>query len=48
MKSNDVKGVAEAIKSAFEILDSQPHEEGEHTNEPHSYDAQNQKAGKEE
>lgn len=40
----DVKAVAEAIRSAFEILDSMPHFEGEHT-EPHSYDAQNQKAG---
>jgi|WetSurSiteA1Bulk_404760.scaffolds.fasta_scaffold162563_2 hypothetical protein len=28
--SNDAAGVAEALKSAFEILDSGPHEEGEH------------------
>jgi hypothetical protein len=44
--SKDVKLVAEAIRSAFEILDEMPHEEGEHTNEPspHTYDAQNQKA----
>lgn len=41
--AKDVKSVAEALKDAFEILDSMPHEEGEHT-EPHSYDAQNIKA----
>lgn len=44
--AHDVKAAAEAIQSAFEILDSQPHEEGPHV-EPHSYDAQNEKAGQE-
>lgn len=44
IQSNDVKGVSEAIRSAFEILDSMPHEEGEHV-EKHSYDDQNLKAG---
>lgn len=39
--AKDVKAVSEALKDAFEILDSMPHEEGEHT-----YDAQNQKAAK--
>lgn len=44
MERKDHKGMARAIKTAFEILDASPHEEGEHTNEespePHSYDAQ--------
>jgi len=42
--SHDAKGVAEAMKDAFEILESMPHEEVE----PHSYDAQNIKAGENE
>lgn len=43
--AHDVKAVAEALNDAFSILDSMPHDEGEHTNEsPHTYDAQNQKA----
>lgn len=33
MHAKDAKGVTSALKAAFEILDSQPHEEGEHTNE---------------
>ncbi len=28
--SKDVKAVASALKAAFEMCDSQPHEEGEH------------------
>lgn len=42
--SQDEGRVASAIRAAFAICDSEPHEEGEHTNEspePHSYDAQN-------
>ena len=31
--AKDEMGVAAAIKAAFQILDSEPHEEGEHTNE---------------
>ena len=31
--AKDAPGVAQAIRSAFEILESQPHAEGEHTNE---------------
>lgn len=31
--SRDVKAVADAIKAAFEIADSEPHAEGPHTNE---------------
>lgn len=37
--AKDVKAAAAALKDAFEILESQPHEEG-----PHTYDAQNEKA----
>lgn len=33
VQASDEKGVAQAIEAAFTILDSQPHEEGEHTNE---------------
>jgi hypothetical protein len=44
--ARDVSGVMEALKSAFEIADSEPHVEGKHI-EPHSYDAQNMKAGDE-
>lgn len=44
--NRDVKGAAEAIRSAFDILESLPHEEGPHEGpEPHSYESQNQKAG---
>ena len=39
----DTKRVAEALRAAFQIADSEPHEEGEH--EPHSYDAENEEAG---
>lgn len=47
IESKDISGIAEALHNAFQIMDSEPHEEGEHTNEPspHSYDAQNIKAG---
>lgn len=45
--ARDVKAVADALEDAFSILDSMPHVEGEHV-EPHSYDAQNQKAAKQE
>ena len=31
--AKDEDGVAAAIRAAFEILDAQPHVEGEHTNE---------------
>ena len=30
IKSNDVKAIAMALRAAFEILDSEPHEEGPH------------------
>jgi len=33
VSSGDEAGVAKAIRAAFEILDSEPHEEGPHTNE---------------
>ncbi len=41
--SKDIKRTADAIKAAFEICESQPHEEGEHTND---YDAMNAAAAK--
>lgn len=28
--SKDIKSVAEALRAAFELCDSEPHEEGEH------------------
>jgi len=31
--TKDATAVAQALQSAFEICDSQPHEEGEHTEE---------------
>lgn len=43
----DSKAAAQALKDCFDVLDSQPHEEGSHI-EPHSYDAQNIKAGSKE
>jgi hypothetical protein len=39
VKADDVKGVAAAMRAAFEIMDSEPHVEGEHV-EPHSYESQ--------
>lgn len=29
MKSGDIKGIASALRSAFHLADSEPHEEGE-------------------
>ncbi len=37
--AQDVKAVSQAIKDAFDILDSMPHEEGEHIS-PHTYEDQ--------
>jgi len=37
--AQDVKAVSAALKDAFDILDSMPHDEAEHV-EPHSYLAQ--------
>ena len=31
-KANDVKACAAALRAAFDLLDSEPHEEGQHTN----------------
>ncbi len=45
--AQDVKGVAEAMQSAFIILESMPHEEGEHASEG-SFKAQNVKAAQEQ
>jgi hypothetical protein len=46
--SKDAQAVADALQDAFAMMDSEPHEEGPHTNKPspHSYDAQNQLAAK--
>lgn len=39
--AHDVKATAEAMRAAFDILESMPHDEIEHDKpEPHSYDAQ--------
>lgn len=43
----DTKAASRALQSAFAILDAAPHEEGSHP-EPHSYEAQNIKAGEQE
>lgn len=43
--ARDTKAVASAMQDAFEILESIPHEENQESVEPHSYDAQNMKAG---
>jgi len=39
--AQDVKAVSAALKDAFDILDSQPHVEAEHTF-PHTYEAQDE------
>ena len=44
IEAKDHAGIADALQAAFEIMDAEPHEEGDHV-EPHSYDAQNMKAG---
>ncbi len=33
LNAKDAHGVSAALRAAFEILDSEPHVEGEHTNE---------------
>ena len=44
-RADDEEAGAKALRSAFQILDSEPHEEGEHTNE--DYDSQNERAAQE-
>ena len=44
IQANDVKGAAMALKDAFDILESMPHDEAE----PHSYDSQNAIAAKDQ
>ncbi len=41
VNAKDAKSVSAAIRDAFQILESEPHEEG-----PHTYEAQNEKAAK--
>lgn len=36
IEMKDSKKIAAAIRAAFQIVDSEPHDEGEHTNEPDS------------
>lgn len=43
VEAKDTQRVAAALKAAFQICETEPHEEGPHI-EPHSYDAQNIKA----
>lgn len=43
IKAGDAKALAEAALDLFSLGDSEPHAEG-----PHTYDAQNEKAAKEE
>jgi hypothetical protein len=44
----DFKHLALALRAAFDVLESEPHEEAEHDSpSPHSYDAQNKLAAKE-
>ncbi len=44
--SKDAKAVSAALRDAFMVLESQPHEEAGEGPEAHSYDAQNEKAAK--
>lgn len=45
--AKDKSALASALREAFQKADSEPHVEGEHI-EPHSYQAQNERAAKEE
>lgn len=45
IQAQDVKRMAEALRSAFEIADAMPHAEGEH--EDNSFKSQNAKAAQE-
>jgi len=45
--SADKTALASALKEAFNKLESEPHVEGEHVS-PHTYEAQNIKAAKED
>lgn len=44
VRDNDAQMGVKCLRMAFELLDSEPHVEGEHVS-PHTYDAQNEKAG---
>lgn len=41
LHAKDIKAVSKALREAFQIVDSQPHEEGEHLND---FESQNIKA----
>lgn len=36
IEAKDIKGMASALQAAFELADSQPHQEGEHLDEQDS------------
>lgn len=38
--NRDIEAISEALRSAFQILDSEPHEEGEHINDYDNEDQQ--------
>ncbi len=44
IEARDVKAMADALYDAFTVMESEPHEENSEPS-PHSYDAQNIKAG---
>ncbi len=47
--NKDIKAVAQALKDAFEVLESLPEDEDESSEpSPRTYDAQNQQAAKEQ
>lgn len=47
IEQKDPKHLGEALRAAFAIMESEPHDEAEHI-EPHSYEAQNIKIGEQE
>jgi hypothetical protein len=42
LSAHDYKAAAECFRACFQMCEKAPHEEG-----PHTYDAQNEKAGQE-
>jgi len=40
LQTNDIKGIAAALKAAYELCESGSSDEDQKTPEPHSYDAQ--------
>ena len=48
VESKDPKRLYKALQAAFQVMELEPHEEVEHEDEssPHTYEAQNEKAGR--